>query len=124
MLMMQQGGAGLRSDSLITRAMHEVKRGLDSDSEDEEDNKHEVAVKSAVATDSLAFSEAAATVRVVDQELATKALVPGSIVNFKLSTPSQLPEYLSSHFICETASRLLFLSVHWARSIPVFSLLE
>ncbi|XP_061635153.1 nuclear receptor subfamily 2 group C member 2 isoform X1 [Phyllopteryx taeniolatus] len=41
-------------------------------------------------------------------------------VNFKLTMPSPMPEYLNVHYICESASRLLFLSMHWARSIPAF----
>ncbi|XP_077369970.1 nuclear receptor subfamily 2 group C member 2 [Festucalex cinctus] len=41
-------------------------------------------------------------------------------VKFKLSMPSPMPEYLNVHYICESASRLLFLSMHWARSIPAF----
>ncbi|XP_060930530.1 nuclear receptor subfamily 2 group C member 2 [Limanda limanda] len=44
-------------------------------------------------------------------------------VGFKLSMPSPIPEYLNVHYICESASRLLFLSMHWARSIPAFSAL-
>ena len=46
------------------------------------------------------------------------------LVPFKLATPSPHPSHLNIHFICETASRLLFLSVHWVRSIPVFSQLK
>ncbi|XP_077422838.1 nuclear receptor subfamily 2 group C member 2 isoform X2 [Vanacampus margaritifer] len=41
-------------------------------------------------------------------------------VKFKLTMPSPMPEYLNVHYICESASRLLFLSMHWARSIPAF----
>lgn len=37
--------------------------------------------------------------------------------------PSPMPEYLNVHYICESASRLLFLSMHWARSISAFSAL-
>ncbi|XP_034446621.1 nuclear receptor subfamily 2 group C member 2 [Hippoglossus hippoglossus] len=44
-------------------------------------------------------------------------------VGFKLSMPSPMPDYLNVHYICESASRLLFLSMHWARSIPAFSAL-
>ncbi|KAM9855133.1 nuclear receptor subfamily 2 group C member 2 [Aulostomus maculatus] len=44
-------------------------------------------------------------------------------VSFKLTMPSPMPEYLNVHYICESASRLLFLSMHWARSIPAFSAL-
>lgn len=34
-----------------------------------------------------------------------------------------MPVFLNAHYICESASRLLFLSVHWARSIGAFQLL-
>ncbi|XP_067860748.1 nuclear receptor subfamily 2 group C member 1-like isoform X3 [Heptranchias perlo] len=44
-------------------------------------------------------------------------------VTFKLTMPSPMPEYLNVHYICESASRLLFLSMHWARSIPAFQAL-
>ncbi|XP_061837933.1 nuclear receptor subfamily 2 group C member 2 isoform X2 [Nerophis lumbriciformis] len=44
-------------------------------------------------------------------------------VGFKLTMPSPMPEYLNVHYICESASRLLFLSMHWARSIPAFTAL-
>lgn len=45
-------------------------------------------------------------------------------IPFNLQTPSPMPAYLNMHYICESASRLLFLSVHWARSIPAFQLLN
>ncbi|XP_015239243.1 PREDICTED: nuclear receptor subfamily 2 group C member 2 isoform X1 [Cyprinodon variegatus] len=47
-------------------------------------------------------------------------LLTDSHVSFKLTMPSPMPEYLNVHYICESASRLLFLSMHWARSIPAF----
>ncbi|XP_056158068.1 nuclear receptor subfamily 2 group C member 2 [Lampris incognitus] len=50
-------------------------------------------------------------------------LLTDTHVNFKLTMPSPMPEYLNVHYICESASRLLFLSMHWARSIPAFSAL-
>ncbi|XP_062402930.1 nuclear receptor subfamily 2 group C member 1-like [Sardina pilchardus] len=50
-------------------------------------------------------------------------LLSDSHVPFKLMMPSPTPEYLNVNYICESASRLLFLSVHWARSIPAFQLL-
>ena len=40
-----------------------------------------------------------------------------SLVKFQLPFPLPTPFQLNSHFVCETASRLLFLSVHWARKI-------
>ncbi|KAL0268304.1 UNVERIFIED_CONTAM: hypothetical protein PYX00_010300 [Menopon gallinae] len=39
---------------------------------------------------------------------------------FNLQTPSPPPVHLNVHYVCESACRLLFLSVHWARSIPAF----
>ncbi|CAL9702603.1 unnamed protein product [Knipowitschia caucasica] len=48
-------------------------------------------------------------------------LLTDNHVGFKLTMPSPMPEYLNVHYICESASRLLFLSMHWARSIPAFS---
>lgn len=43
---------------------------------------------------------------------------------FNLTTPSPMPAYLNVHYICESASRLLFLSMHWTRSIQAFQLLS
>ncbi|CAI9715051.1 orphan steroid hormone receptor 2 isoform X3 [Octopus vulgaris] len=43
---------------------------------------------------------------------------------FNLNTPSPMPAYLNVQYICESASRLLFLSMHWVRSIPAFQLLN
>ncbi|XP_062373506.1 nuclear receptor subfamily 2 group C member 1 isoform X2 [Sardina pilchardus] len=42
---------------------------------------------------------------------------------FKLMMPLPVPEFLTVNYICESASRLLFLSMHWARSIPAFQAL-
>nr|DBA31064.1 TPA: hypothetical protein GDO54_006974 [Pyxicephalus adspersus] len=50
-------------------------------------------------------------------------LLTDSHIAFKLTMPSPMPEYLNVHYICESASRLLFLSMHWARSIPAFQAL-
>ncbi|KAM9312839.1 nuclear receptor subfamily 2 group C member 1 [Gastrophryne carolinensis] len=50
-------------------------------------------------------------------------LLTDSHIAFKLTMPSPMPEYLNVHYICESASRLLFLSMHWARSIPSFQAL-
>lgn len=42
---------------------------------------------------------------------------------FNLQTPDPVPPYLNVHYVCESGSRLLFLSIHWARSIPAFQML-
>ncbi|BES91355.1 receptor [Nesidiocoris tenuis] len=41
---------------------------------------------------------------------------------FKIQNPSPVPEFNDVHYIIECASRLLFLSVHWARNIPAFQM--
>ncbi|XP_061679935.1 nuclear receptor subfamily 2 group C member 1 isoform X1 [Syngnathoides biaculeatus] len=51
------------------------------------------------------------------------SLLSDSHFPFKLMMPVPVPEYLNVNYICESASRLLFLSMHWARSIPAFQAL-
>ena len=51
-------------------------------------------------------------------------LLPEAVIPFQLTAPSPMPHYLNVHFICESASRLLFLSVHWVRNIPSFQCLR
>ncbi|CAM1322464.1 NR2C2 (predicted) [Pycnogonum litorale] len=43
--------------------------------------------------------------------------------NITMPTLSNSSTVLSASYICESASRLLFLSIHWARMIPAFQLL-
>ncbi|CAG0881879.1 unnamed protein product [Darwinula stevensoni] len=51
-------------------------------------------------------------------------LLSDESVVFRLTTPSPVPSHLNVHYICETASRLLFLSIHWAKTIPLFQALS
>ncbi|XP_071961644.1 orphan steroid hormone receptor 2-like isoform X1 [Antedon mediterranea] len=51
------------------------------------------------------------------------AILNESHMQFKLTTPSPMPQFLNVHYICESASRLLFLSMHWARSIQAFQIM-
>ncbi|UYV67430.1 NR2C1 [Cordylochernes scorpioides] len=44
--------------------------------------------------------------------------------HLRIPSPGSGTSYLNVHYICESASRLLFLSVHWARSIHAFQLLR
>lgn len=43
---------------------------------------------------------------------------------FNLLIPGPVPPYLNIHYICESGSRLLFLSVHWAKNISAFQFLR
>lgn len=40
-------------------------------------------------------------------------------VKFDLQPPSLFPPLMSAHYVCETGSRLLFLSVNWMKNIRV-----
>ena len=90
---------GLREKSLISRAMETVANSL-KELEEPENGEDEV---------------------LFDVE---GDLIQEGIIKFQLSTPEPMPAYLNVHFICETASRLLFLSIHWVRSIKAFSQLR
>lgn len=45
-------------------------------------------------------------------------------LRFDLSVPSPLVDSPTIHFVCETASRLLFQTLHWTKSIQAFNLLK
>ena len=47
-------------------------------------------------------------------------LVPHAKAKFELPA-TKPPSFLNIHFICEAASRLLFLTLHWTKSLPVFA---
>ncbi|XP_025417738.1 nuclear receptor subfamily 2 group C member 1-A [Sipha flava] len=51
-------------------------------------------------------------------------IIPAGNVNFPFQSPSPKYAYLNLHFICESASRMLFLSINWVQSLPVFQLLS
>ncbi|CAG7725358.1 unnamed protein product [Allacma fusca] len=58
----------------------------------------------------------------VDKE----TIVPEVCTNFTLVSPGPFPTagILNLQYVCETASRLLFLTIHWARSLPAFQALS
>ncbi|XP_029291665.1 nuclear receptor subfamily 2 group C member 2 isoform X2 [Cottoperca gobio] len=88
-------------------------------------NPHEVGVGQSLADKCVSGT----TIQLIGRDQETPIievegpLLTDSHVGFKLTMPSPMPEYLNVHYICESASRLLFLSMHWARSIPAFSAL-
>uniref|UniRef100_A0A8C4QGP9 Uncharacterized protein n=1 Tax=Eptatretus burgeri TaxID=7764 RepID=A0A8C4QGP9_EPTBU len=59
----------------------------------------------------------------MDQSDCVTPLLSAEHADFKLTMPMPVPERLSISYICESASRLLFLSMHWVRSIPAFTTL-
>lgn len=100
------------SPSEITRAFDTLAKAL---------NPSEVA-----EGQSLSEVDGVDTIQVISRDQITPLIeVEGPLltdthISFKLTMPSPMPEYLNVHYICESASRLLFLSMHWARSIPAF----
>ncbi len=56
-----------------------------------------------------------------DSDADTRLLTAEKAV-FELPVPLPMPPVLNMQYICETASRLLFLSVHWLKSITALSL--
>ncbi|KAM9475374.1 nuclear receptor subfamily 2 group C member 2 isoform 1-T1 [Clarias gariepinus] len=102
------------SASEITRAFDTLAKALNPNEEGEGQSLSE------------AECVGGATIQVISRDQVTPLIeVEGPLltdthVNFKLTMPSPMPEYLNVHYICESASRLLFLSMHWARSIPAF----
>ncbi|XP_060787541.1 nuclear receptor subfamily 2 group C member 2 isoform X2 [Neoarius graeffei] len=102
------------SASEITRAFDTLAKALNPNEEGEGQSLSE------------ADCVGGATIQVISRDQVTPLIeVEGPLltdthVNFKLTMPSPMPEYLNVHYICESASRLLFLSMHWARSIPAF----
>ncbi|XP_066499661.1 nuclear receptor subfamily 2 group C member 2 [Hoplias malabaricus] len=105
------------SASEITRAFDTLAKALNPTEVGEEQNLSE--------TDCVGGT----TIQVISRDQVTPLIeVEGPLltdthVTFKLTMPSPMPEYLNVHYICESASRLLFLSMHWARSIPAFAAL-
>ncbi|KAM6977822.1 nuclear receptor subfamily 2 group C member 2 [Aplochiton taeniatus] len=112
------GQQGEQSTSLITRAFDTLAKAL---------NPSDTGAGQSLASKRECVD--GATIQLISQDQETPIIeVEGPLltdthVSFKLTMPSPTPEYLNVHYICESASRLLFLSMHWARSIPAFSAL-
>ena len=109
-----------RDKTLISQAMEKVTKSLKSDS----------FLSSTQSSESGDCGSGGAEDSDVDEssdDLLNKieeVVINDRLIRFRLATPTPMPTYLNVHFICETASRLLFLSVHWVRSIPAFSQLR
>ncbi|XP_050439439.1 orphan steroid hormone receptor 2-like isoform X2 [Adelges cooleyi] len=71
--------------------------------------------------DSTYENETARDYKVID--ISGEIMPPANIV-FPFQSPSPKCMYLNLHFICESASRLLFLTINWVQSLPAFQLLS
>ncbi|XP_070611944.1 nuclear receptor subfamily 2 group C member 1 isoform X1 [Erythrolamprus reginae] len=98
----------------VTRAFDTLAKALNPG----ESSSCPSSAESVEASAHLAGEEASMNIVEIEGPLLTDAHV-----SFRLTMPSPMPEYLNVHYICESASRLLFLSMHWARSIPSFQAL-
>jgi hypothetical protein len=108
-----------RDKSLISQAMAKVTKSLKADTFLSSSPSSEGDYGSGGGEDSDADESSDDLLNKIDD-----LVINDRLIRFRLATPTPMPSYLNVHFICETASRLLFLSVHWVRSIPAFSLLR
>ncbi|KAM3925109.1 nuclear receptor subfamily 2 group C member 1 isoform 2-T2 [Leptodactylus fuscus] len=99
-----------QSSNEVTRAFDTLAKALNPSESSSQDSSENIDSSSNLFQD----------IGVVEME---GPLLSESHISFKLTMPSPMPEYLNVHYICESASRLLFLSMHWARSIPSFQAL-
>ena len=53
-----------------------------------------------------------------------QTLLEDKHLKFDLNIPPPMMDTPTIHFVCETASRLLFQTLHWTKSIPAFNLLK
>lgn len=51
-------------------------------------------------------------------------MLPERDVIFNLQAPSFVPNYLNMHYVCETGSRILLLSICWFKKFHAFNLLR
>lgn len=54
------------------------------------------------------------------QNIFETPILPDQNVTFNLQIPTLVPSYLNVHYVCESGSRLLFLSVYWIKKIHTF----
>ncbi len=47
----------------------------------------------------------------------SEPMMTAARARFELPVPQPMPTVLNMQYICETASRLLFLSVHWLKRV-------
>ena len=60
----------------------------------------------------------------INSVISDRPLLDEAHLKFDLTIPSPMHSTPTIHFVCETASRLLFRTLNWIKSIPSFSLLK
>ncbi|XP_054733378.1 nuclear hormone receptor HR78 isoform X1 [Anastrepha obliqua] len=61
---------------------------------------------------------------VINECVFDNEILSSAQATFNLQAPSLVSAYLNLHYICETGSRIIFLSVYWMRKIAVFDQLD
>ncbi|KAL5289911.1 NR2C2 family protein [Megaselia abdita] len=56
-----------------------------------------------------------------NEQFLQENLLNEETVGFILQAPALVTSYLNAHYVCETGSRLLFLTVYWLNKIPAFT---
>ncbi|XP_037933797.1 nuclear hormone receptor HR78 isoform X2 [Teleopsis dalmanni] len=61
---------------------------------------------------------------IINENIFENGLLSGTQIYFNLQAPALVSSYLSMHYVCETGSRIIFLSVYWLRKIAAFQQLD
>lgn len=56
-------------------------------------------------------------------DINSEDIMPARNICFPFQSPNPKFAYFNLHFICESASRLLFSSINWVQSLPIFKFL-
>ncbi|RUS70731.1 hypothetical protein EGW08_021509 [Elysia chlorotica] len=102
-------------DAAAARAFDNLAKAVQSPQSQHSSVLDHTGLSDAAGTDQSGMADGDTTVVEIQGPLLTDANFA-----FTLTTPSPMPTYLNIHYICESASRLLFLSMHWTRSVSAF----
>ncbi|XP_075159551.1 hormone-receptor-like in 78 isoform X2 [Haematobia irritans] len=73
--------------------------------------------------DYMDFDDNSGTVRefLPNESIFENELISSNYASFNLQTPSLVSSYFNVHYVCESGSRVIFLTVVWLRKVPAFA---
>ncbi|XP_013107416.2 nuclear hormone receptor HR78 isoform X1 [Stomoxys calcitrans] len=57
---------------------------------------------------------------IVNETVFENELISSNYASFNLQTPTLVSSYFNVHYVCESGSRIIFLTVVWLRKVPAF----
>uniref|UniRef100_W8BED7 Nuclear hormone receptor HR78 n=2 Tax=Ceratitis capitata TaxID=7213 RepID=W8BED7_CERCA len=106
------GNGNMEGSPTIKNEMDDDDMGEDSGAEDE----YEIAEAILGVNNAKEF--------VINECVFENEVLSSAQAAFNLQTPNLISAYLNLHYICETGSRVVFLSIYWLRKIAVFDQLD